>query len=178
MNVDEIIKQVTRDVDNSPENGDIVAWINRALADLTPIAKKEKMLLLDATNQIPIDCFEIKHIFVNDRFLNKLDIEDNNGIGYKVWGNAITLQNITGPIQLYYYRTLAKVFYNTDIPEIEEPYHDLLVYYAIGHLQFKDEDYEDRADMLQQRYMPRKAEYKAFIDRRNKKSSVKSKVKW
>ena len=31
-----------------------------------------------------------------------------------------------------------------DVPEIDSPYHDLLILYAVGQLQFMDGDYGDR----------------------------------
>ena len=35
-----------------------------------------------------------------------------------------------------------------DVPEIDSPYHDLLILYAVGQLQFMDGDYADRPDRI------------------------------
>ena len=35
-----------------------------------------------------------------------------------------------------------------DVPEIDSPYHDLLILYAVGQLQFMDGDYADRPDRM------------------------------
>ena len=42
VNLQELILQVNRDVDDIFENGDIQHWLNRALDDITPIARIEK----------------------------------------------------------------------------------------------------------------------------------------
>jgi len=47
-------------------------------------------------------------------------------------------------------------------PELESFFRDMLVYYAIGHLQFKEEDYDERPDRLN-RYYQRKQEYKSYL---------------
>lgn len=179
MNLDEIIKQVARDVDDTPENGDVIAWVNRALADLTPIANKEKEVTL-SSDQLPADCFELIHVLVNGMPAYRLSMNDMQSEGYKLWGNTITLQNLTGPIKLFYYQNLPKVKYLNDVPQIEEAYHDLFVYYAIGHLQFKEEDYEDRSDIMQ-KYYARKEEYRnrnQTEKNKGKRRVVSEKVSW
>ena len=47
MNLQELILQVNRDVDDIFENGDIQHWLNRALDDITPIARIEKRAMLE-----------------------------------------------------------------------------------------------------------------------------------
>lgn len=48
--------------------------------------------------------------------------------------------------------------------ELEEMFHDLLVEYAIGKLQFQEEDYDERPDRMNQFYQ-RKQEYIRYLAR-------------
>lgn len=174
MKLSEIIKQVNRDVDESYSNADITEWINRGLDDLTPIAKKQAKTTYTITSAnsyaLPSDLHKVDFVLVKTDATTEYDPlsqRDTESTGYKMWGGNLSLQNgpTGGSIDLYYYKRL-KQLTTTNIdeePEIEKEYHDLLIFFAIGNMQFKEEDYDDRPDMLQ-RYALRKAEYEKFIN--------------
>jgi hypothetical protein len=63
---------------------------------------------------------------------------------------------------MYYYRRLNHMS-TSDMdqePELEPEYHDLLVHYAAGMIQFVEEEY-DRPDAMS-KYKERKEEYVAY----------------
>ncbi len=166
MNVDTLIRQVTRNI--KAQNGEIIELFNRCSDDLTSLVKKEatKSYPIDPTNQytFPSDYYQTAFVTVDRMEYFLLPQRDFTRRGYKVWGNQFSLQNgpEVGEIDLFYHRTLNRLRLPDDIPEIEEPFHDLYVHFAIGQLQFKDEDYEYRPDALT-RYYARKDEYQAYL---------------
>ena len=58
-----------------------------------------------------------------------------------------------------------------DVPEIDSPYHDLLILYAVGQLQFMDGDYADRP-IVCKGYQERRQQYAVFREKRVKRASV------
>jgi hypothetical protein len=178
MKLNDIVRQVNRDIDDQYDLIDVMDWVNRALDDLTPAAKRQATAVLDDSLILPDDLQELLFVSSNYQFLKKLSIEDEYGEGYKVWGNSLILQNVdTGPVTIYYYRKLNHVANGDDIPELEEQFHDLLVYFCLGSVQFFDEDYEERPDSFL-RYENRKKEYVQFIEKRGRKGRVTEKVIW
>jgi hypothetical protein len=168
MKVNDIVRQVNRDIDDQYDFGDVIDWVNRALDDLTPIAKRQAMTELDDTLTFPADFHELAFVYQNNQELQKLQMTDNTNSGYKVWGNTLILQNVdTSPVTLYYYRKLSHVTNGDDIPELEPEFHDLLIYFCLGNMQFYDEDYQDRPDSFL-RYENRKKQYSDFINGREK----------
>jgi hypothetical protein len=69
MNLNDIMKQVNRDIDDQYIIDDIRDWVNRCLDELTPFAKKESMATTDANNtnvyELPSDLFEIAFIKIH-----------------------------------------------------------------------------------------------------------------
>ena len=64
MNLREIINEVLKDIDDSLSDSDIIGWVNRALDDLTPVAKYQKVAVINlgAGNrnvEIPTDLHEL-----------------------------------------------------------------------------------------------------------------------
>lgn len=167
MKLSEIIKQVNRDTDEDYDNGDIIDWVNRALDDLTSVAKMQayKSYPDDQLNSydIPVDLHDVGFVMVGDNVLSRISVRDKNRPGYKMWAGKLSLQNISGTIDLYYYRKL-KHMTPLDIdnePDLEPEYHDLLILYAIGKMQFAEEDYDDRPNSLQD-YERRKRQYELY----------------
>lgn len=185
MELADIIRQVRRDLEEEPDAGDVVDWVNRALDDLTSIAKKEARTSFVITPEnaypLPSDFHDFAYVIVGQEIYDCLPQEDFWKKGFKVWGDVLSLQAgpDTGTIELYYYRKLQHLssIDTAAVPEIEEPFHDLLILYALGQLQFTEEDYDDRPDSMI-RYQQRKAEYANYMLRKRKKGRVIERVVW
>lgn len=80
-------------------------------------------------------------------------------------------------MELYYYRKLNHVEEANDIHELEPEFHDLLVFFCLGNLQFTEEDYDERPDSFS-RYNARKQEYILYTHKKNRKKRVTEKVVW
>jgi hypothetical protein len=178
LKLSEIRFQINLDIDESYDSAVLNNWINRALADLTPVAKKEAKATLTSPYTLPADLHEIVYVIQNGQTLEEVAIYDHYKSGYEVWGDTLTLQHAADqPIDLYYFKRLSPLVNDTDVPEIEEEFHDLLILYTLGHIQFEDEDYDDRPDALG-RYQSRKQEFSEFIQRKRSKGRVNKKVVW
>lgn len=168
MKQSELIKQVNRDLEEEYDAADINEWLNRCLDDLTPVAKKEAKanitITVDNSFLTPADLHELDYVEVNDCEYKLVPIRDKSSTGYKLWDGQLSLQNgpTDGTIDLYYHKKLTHLANPDDVPEIEEEFHDLLILYAIGHLQFTEEDYDDRPDLLN-RYQQRKNEFASYV---------------
>lgn len=185
MQLVDIIRQVRRDMEEEPDAGDIVDWTNRCLDDLTPITKKEARMsyTIESTNEYPLpsNFHDFAYVIIGGVKYYPLTQDDFRQRGFKVWDGTLSIQEgpSSGTIDLYYYRKLARLS-TTDTtaePEIDEPFHDLLILYAIGQLQFTEEDYEDRPDSMQ-RYYARKAEYANYMMKKRRKGRTIEKVVW
>jgi hypothetical protein len=177
MKVNDILRQVNRDIDDQYNLLDVVDWINRCLNDLTPIAKRQASMSLNSPFTLPTNLHELLFVSQNNQFLKKLSMEEYSNEGYKQWGDVLTTQN-TGisHLTIYYHRKLDKVANGEDVPDLEEEFHDLLIYFCLGSMQFYDEDYE-RPDSFG-RYQARKQEYIQYIEKRDRKKRVSEKVIW
>lgn len=169
MNLKEIVKQVNTDVEEEYEASTIVDWVNRCLDDLTPIAKMEayQSISIDGGNSYPLpaDYHRTAELLVNDYPWPERPLSDRATTGYKKWAGKLSLQGSvpgSGTIDLYYYRRLVHLSTaQTDAePEIESEFHDLLVLYATGKLQFTEEEY-DRPDAMSL-YEQRKQDYRSY----------------
>lgn len=182
MKVSDLIRQVNRDTGDTYENTDIIDWFNRCSDDLSEIIKKEEKKITPITSEnrytIPSDFYDFHLMIVeNERFERvTLDSQDK---GFKLWSDEFSLNQApdSGTIDLYYYRKLARLTVLDDEPEIPSEFHDLYILYAVGHMQFTEEDYDDRPDLLQ-RYYQRKDELNRYIHRKQRQNRVNEKVKW
>jgi len=185
MDLADIIRQVRRDIEEEPDAGDIVDWANRALDDLTSIAKKEAKVSFEITPDnaymLPENYHDFAYVVVGQELYDCLPQDNFTSRGFKVWGGTLSLQQgpSTGTIDLYYYRKLARLSTadTNAVPEIDEPFHDLLILYALGQIQFAEEDYDDRPDSMT-RYQQRKAEYASYMMRKRRKGRTIEKVMW
>lgn len=167
MNLGEMIAQVNIDIDDSVNTADIKNWINRAIDDISPIAKKSERKVTDIistnTYTLPSDCREIQHVVIDDEFYDHLTFSDQSSRGYKVWGSELVIQGgpSSGQVNLSYYRNLNKLVDDTDEPEIEPEYHDLFILYAVAMSQYMDDELPRQNDAMS-RYAARKEDYKRF----------------
>jgi hypothetical protein len=168
LKLNEILDEVNRDLDESLELGEVIGWVNRCLDDLTPIAKKESLLVTDTNTlnsyDLPDDLHEIGFVVANDTEYERIAFNDNENKGFKTWANTLFLQPAAtdGSLQLYYYKKLAHVSGSVDIPEIEEQFHDLFVLYTVAYNQFMEEEPQKQADALN-RYAIRKREFADYV---------------
>jgi hypothetical protein len=174
VKLSDIIAQVNGDVEEDYDAGPIIGWVNRALDDLTPVARVEaqKTYTIDGTNSylLPTDLHKPVIVLVNNIEWRELPLTDRLSTGYRGWGGNLSLQGSwipdTGTIDYYYYRRLAHLS-TTDMnaePELEPEFHDLLIHFAAGMIQFTEEEY-DRPDALQ-KYNQRKEAYTAYKNMR------------
>lgn len=166
MKLKEIVAQVNTDVEEEYDASTILSWVNRCLDELTPIAKMEayQSITIDGGNSYPAptDYHRSAEFLVNGCPWSERPLSDRTSTGYKKWAGKFSLQGSapsSGTIDLYYYRRILHLSTdNMDAePEIEPEYHDLLVHYAVGMLQFTEEEY-DRPDAMA-RYNQRKEDY-------------------
>lgn len=189
MKLSDIIRQVNRDLDEDYENGDIIDWINRCIDDLAPIAKKEAKATFSITTEnsypLPADFLEMVEVQTvktgedgrkEHRTLTQVQQRDYDSMGYKIWAGTLSTQKAidVGEIELYYYRKPSYLSStNMDAePEIDSSFHDMFILYAVGHMQFTEEEYDGRPDMLT-RYYQRKDEYQAFMNSKNGLSQIR-----
>jgi hypothetical protein len=178
MKVSDIYNQTTRDINDDYNLGDVIDWINRGLDDLTPYAKRQASITLDENFILPTDLHQLLFVSQNGQFLKSLPMSDSYSEGYKLWGDSLILQNTDdSPVSIYYYRKLNHVKTSDDVPDLEEQYHDLLILFCLGNMQFHDEDYDSRQDSLV-RYESKKLDYVRFIEKRDRKARVTEKVIW
>lgn len=166
MNLREMINEVLKDIDDSLPDSDIIGWINRALDDLTPVAKYQKITNLslftgDKYVALPTDLQEVVLLTDGDQDYNEIPINDRSGIGYKKWGDNFIFQpvlDIDKDLTLYYYAKLPHLTEDSDEPAIRIDFHDLLVLYATAKAKYKDEVMEFHQSTMQE-YLERKRQF-------------------
>jgi hypothetical protein len=149
MNLQDLIKEVNKDIDDSLSNTEITQWINRGLDDLTPVAKYKKSVTIpliagQKEYSLPADVHKIE-LILDDTELHEIPLKDRTSRGYKVWGNTLTIQPTpenNGELTFYYYASLPHLKNNDDVPAIPSHYHDLLVLYAVARAKYQDEEPE------------------------------------
>jgi hypothetical protein len=181
VDVNNIISQVNRDVEESYDTGDVMDWINRCSDDLTPIAKLEgkTIFTIDNTNSytLPDDFHDYAYVVVDGSFLQKITVQEQHSLtGYLPWGNQFSIENgpASGTITLYYYKKIPHVTGTDESPAIETEYHDLYILYGRAQIQFTEEEY-DRPDSMGL-YESRKREYQTYRIKKRGTGRVRSVV--
>ncbi|MGF6951868.1 hypothetical protein QF028_004373 [Neobacillus sp. B4I6] len=168
MNLEQIINEINKDLDDTQDNGDLIGWINRCMDDLSPIAKKEAKTVYEISSlngyDLPEDLLEIALVLVNGTQYDPVVLNDSWSTGYKRWGNVLSLQNAPsdGQVELYYFKRLSHLENLEDVPEIEPTFHDLFILYTIAHQQFSEDEPERQMDALT-RYNNRNGEFNRFV---------------
>lgn len=179
MNLEQIIEEINKDLDDEIENDELIGWINRCIDDLSPIARQEQKAVIEITEtndyELPDDFIKMFMVSVNGKRYDTLPLSSNS-TGYKVWGNNLSLSNgpSDGSIELYYYKRLSHLENMDDVPEIDPAFHDLFILYTIGHHQFMDDELERETDAFT-RYNARREEYKLFMNK--KAPSIQAEIK-
>jgi hypothetical protein len=181
MNLEQIINEINKDLDDTQDNGDLIGWINRCVDDLSPIAKKETKNVYDITSEntyeLPEDMLELVLILVNGIEYQSVPLNNSYTTGYKIW-EKLSLQNSpeSGTIEVYYYKRLNHLENLADVPEIEQSFHDLFVLYTIAHNQFMEDEPERQMDAIS-RYNNRRQEYQAFVMKNSFTLNVQQQIK-
>jgi len=167
MKLQDLIKEVNKDSDDSLPNAEVIQWINRGLDDLTPVAKYKKTALIPLTSgqdQYPLpDDFHREELILQDDELFEIPLKDRTSRGYKKWGNVLTVQpkpSTDGELTLYYYAKLPHLKNSDDEPVIPSYYHDLLILFAVAKAMYKDEEPE-KQDSAWSDYLAKKREFAA-----------------
>lgn len=167
MKLQELIKEVNKDIDDSLSNTEITQWFNRGLDDLTPVAKYKKTAIIPLLSgqdnyDLPTDFHKLE-LIIDDRELFEIPLKDRTSRGYKKWGNTLTIQPIPdndGELTLYYYAKLPHLVNNDDEPVISSYYHDLLVLFAVAKAKYQDEEPEMQS-IAWSEYLARKRDFAA-----------------
>jgi hypothetical protein len=172
MNLQEIIDEINKDVDDELENEDIVGWVNRCLDDLTPVARYQKLMTITTTSgvntySLPSDLTKVVQVVDNTTPLNPLNVSDFNKDGYKVFANQLILQPTPEDereITLYYEGNLPYLTEASDVPVIHSSFHDLFVLYTVARFMYKDDETYRKSDAFAE-YVQRKREFVRFMNR-------------
>jgi hypothetical protein len=172
MNLTQLIAEVNKDIDDELSNAEITGWLNRAIDDLSPYANYQKSstisLVADQKQYtLPSDLYKIVHLIDEDKMIeyHQIPVNDLRSYGYKQWGNNIIIQPTpkeSKDLTLYYKARLPHLVNASDVPEIPEEYHDLLVLYAVAKAKYQDEE-ESMQNIAMQDYMMRKDQFIAHM---------------
>lgn len=165
MKLQELQKEVNKDIDDSLSNAEILQWLNRGLDDLTPVAKYKQYVVIPLVAgqdkyDLPSDFHKIELIMEDDE-LFEIPLKDRSSRGYKKWGNALTIQpkpENDGELTLYYYAKLPHLKNPDDEPVLPTNYHDLLVLYAVARAKYQDEEPEMQMNAWSE-YQAKKREF-------------------
>lgn len=146
MNLEQIINEVNKDLDDTLDNADIIGWVNRSIDDLTTHANYQKSAVISVIvgqkeYELPDDLVSIYQVFDTDKALER--VYDTQSKGYRIWGNKLILQpapDQNKEIDLYYFANLPHLKDPEDVPAFSSQFHDLLVLYAVGRAKYQDEE--------------------------------------
>jgi hypothetical protein len=178
MNLQQIINEVNKDVDDTLENGDLIGWINRCMDDLAPYAQYQKSTTVSlVTDQkeydLPSDIQKLLYL-VDEYPMNQVQMKDFVSTGFKLWGSKLILQptpSQTGSLDLYYEAKLPYLSNLSDIPVIPSQFHDLFILYTIAKAQYR-QDEEARQMNAMSEYNQRKNDFIRFMTQNDEPSTI------
>lgn len=176
MNLKDIRAEVNKDIDDQLNNADITGWVNRALDDLSLVARYKKKVDINLVNGVsdytlPSDVLDI--IAVGD--LVGVPFNDFVSRGYKIIGDTLTLQPVPsedGVITLVYTAPLPHLANDDDVPNIPLNFHHLLVLYAVAKAKYADEEESMQTNMMNE-YESRKSDFIRYVNRKEPAPVVK-----
>lgn len=172
MNLQEIISEINKNVDDELDNSESIGWINRCMEELTPIANNQSITTLDtfadqSQYDLPTDFINVEQVIYGGTALRQVALSDTRTCGYKIYANKIILQPAPtedGSLDLYYESNLPYLSDLEDIPQIPVFFHDLFVLYAMTKFMYKDDELTRKAD-AQSDYNIRKREFIRYMNR-------------
>lgn len=107
---------------------------------------------------------------------------DEFKFGYSIFESLIYLKPLpqeTMILTLYYYKYATQLTLDTDTPEIDTQWHDLLSTYAAGMIALLLPDFDKGlADRYMQRWEEGKKAFKESMARKQKRTTVRQKIIW
>jgi hypothetical protein len=178
MNLQEIINEINKDIDDSLPNGDLIGWINRCIDDLSPHAQYQKSSSITLiTNQkeydLPSDYQRLVYL-VNEIPLNQVEMKDFASNGFKLWGNKLVIQPTPtqdGSLDLYYEAKIPHLVNLSDEPQIPSQFHDLFIFYTVARRQYQDDE-EARQMNAMSEYNQRKNDFIKFMTQNIEPSTI------
>jgi hypothetical protein len=177
MNLKKIIDEINKDIDDDLDNDILTGWINRALDDLTPYARYKKKTTINVLTGVtdytlPSDLLDVEIVGEN---IPRLPLNDFNHVGYKVLGNALTLQpepTDDYTMDVIYNATLPYLVNNEDVPAIPSNFHNLLILYVIAKFKYQDEELGFQSNAMQE-YERKKQDFIRYINRQNQPLKIR-----
>lgn len=166
-----LVRQQTEQSTTTYNDSTILGYINRALDDLTPVAKmlmsKSGITLTitggNASISISGDADLVTaHEFVDvyftpsggvEEWLRRLRYSDLTSRGWKRDTTAIKLQNLgaaSGTARVDYYKRLANLTAIENTPELPQEYHFLLVLFCCARIQEREGSFAFKRDFTQE----------------------------
>lgn len=185
------IYQLTNNTYN--DNFHMLNLLNDALNQLTDGAKLEGVQTINvvsgtdsydlpATFKAPIALVD-GSISAPNQVFDLVTIDDNNA-GYVIFAGKMHLKptiNEDKTLTLYFYKYATPLVSDTDVPEIDAQYHDLLATYAAAMIMLlpamKEYD-KGLADRLLGRWEDGKKSFKESMMRKGKRTSVARRTVW
>jgi hypothetical protein len=178
MNLQDIINEVNKDVDDTLDDEDIKGWVNRCMDDLSPYAQYQKSsivtLVIDQKEyDLPSDYQSLMYL-VDEYPLNQVPMKDFVSTGFKLWGNKLILQptpSQEGSLDLYYEGKLPYLVDVADVPQIPSQFHDLFILYTTAKRQYQDQEESLQMNVWSE-YQRRKADFINFMARNTEPSTI------
>lgn len=183
LNLEEILNEINKDIDDTIDAGDLIGWVNRALDIASTVDKYEQRvtLLFDegvSDYALPDDLIKLMYVFGTEGKYEELPLDDYTSTGYKQWGNVIGFQNVNeASVDLYYHAYYPHLVNMEDVPALPVPFHDLLILYTVARARYKDEEESLEADAMNE-FNRRLVEFRNFVSMKRKKPSVRMKTVW
>jgi hypothetical protein len=186
MNLQEIIAEVNKNVDDELDNTEIIGWINRCIEDLTPIANLQSITTIPIYADVPqydlpIDLVEVVQVVKDNQLLKQLPLSDLVNCGYKLYNNNTKLilqsltfsddENVESSVDVYYKSALPYLSDMEDIPQIPLFFHDLFVLFATAKFKFQDQDSE-YLQLAANTYESRKRDFINYMNKTDVPSQV------
>jgi hypothetical protein len=179
MNLEQLINEINKDLDDSLENEELLGWINRCMDDLSPIAQYQKSaaisLVVDQKEyDLPSDYIRLVEFINGDVPLSRVTLKDFSSTGYKLWGNKLILQptpDQEGTCDLYYEAKLPYLVNLEDEPQIPSQFHDLFIHYTVARARYQDEE-ENLQLGAWSEYKKRKDEFVTFLTQADEQAVI------
>jgi hypothetical protein len=178
MNLEQLIAEINKDLDDELDNAELTGWINRCMDDLSPHANLQKSAVISLfTDQkeydLPSDYMRLFQL-VDTYPMNQVQMRDFISTGFKLWGNKLIIQPTPlneGTLDLYYEAKLPYLVNVEDEPAIPSQFHDLFILYTIARRQYQDDEEALQMNVWTD-YQRRKSEFIAFMTQQLEPSQV------